>query len=169
MVKTKTIATLAFAVATLLTLVAPAMSEDAFDSTAATGAVNSNTGNYTGSQTTQGGSAFAPVLQGATNGTIVPQSVTGAGNSNTGCFADSPTMQSGNMSRDANLLSKIPSASNGIWTPNGSSSADRNLRNAPWNLSPGQLPGIYDDSISPPSASAPPMVSSTISGTRQKS
>ncbi|MBX9687102.1 MAG: hypothetical protein K2X27_10395, partial [Candidatus Obscuribacterales bacterium] len=52
---------------------APAFAQDAFDSTAATGMQNQNTGNYTGSQTQQGGSAASPMLQGATNGTIGPQ------------------------------------------------------------------------------------------------
>jgi len=54
-------------------LAGPALAQDAFDSTAATGNQTQNTGNYTGSQTMQGGSAAAPMLQGATNGTIGPQ------------------------------------------------------------------------------------------------
>jgi hypothetical protein len=62
---------LSVGIATALT--APVFAQDAFDSTAATGAQSQNTGNYTGSQTMQGGSAAAPMLQGATNGTIGPQ------------------------------------------------------------------------------------------------
>ena len=55
-------------------LAGPAMAQgDAFDTTAATGQQMQNTGNYTGSQTQQGGSTSAPQLQGATNGTIGPQ------------------------------------------------------------------------------------------------
>ncbi len=54
-------------------LAGPAFAQDAFDSTAATGQQTQNTGNYTGSQTQQGGAASAPMLQGATNGTIGPQ------------------------------------------------------------------------------------------------
>ncbi len=54
-------------------LAGPALAQDAFDSTAATGNQTQNTGNYTGSQTQQGGAAAAPMLQGATNGTIGPQ------------------------------------------------------------------------------------------------
>lgn len=64
-----------FALATLAVLVfsMPALAQDAFDSTAASGAQTQNTGNFTGSQTLQGGMAMAPQLQGATNGTIGPQ------------------------------------------------------------------------------------------------
>ncbi|MBX9687924.1 MAG: hypothetical protein K2X27_14555, partial [Candidatus Obscuribacterales bacterium] len=69
----KNIAKLTMASAVVLTLAGPALAQDAFDSTAATGMQNQNTGNYTGSQTQQGGSAAAPMLQGATNGTIGPQ------------------------------------------------------------------------------------------------
>ena len=57
----------------LLALSAPALAQDAFDSTAATGNQTNNTNNFTGAQTQQGGSASAPQLQGATNGTIGPQ------------------------------------------------------------------------------------------------
>ncbi|MBX9721255.1 MAG: hypothetical protein K2X81_07665 [Candidatus Obscuribacterales bacterium] len=57
--------------ATLVTCAIPAMAQ--YDSTAATGAYANNTGNYTGSQTMQGGAASAPMLQGATFGTIGPQ------------------------------------------------------------------------------------------------
>jgi hypothetical protein len=56
-----------------LSISMPVFAQDAFDSTAATGALTNNTGNFTGSQTMQGGSAAAPMLQGATNGTIGPQ------------------------------------------------------------------------------------------------
>lgn len=51
----------------------PAFAQDAFDSSGATGAQTNNSGHFTGSQTMQGGSAAAPQLQGATNGTIGPQ------------------------------------------------------------------------------------------------
>ncbi len=64
---------LTMALATVLFLSAPAFAQDAFDSTADTGSQVQNTGNYTGSQTQQGGSTQAPQLQGATNGTIGPQ------------------------------------------------------------------------------------------------
>ncbi|MBX9685942.1 MAG: hypothetical protein K2X27_04520, partial [Candidatus Obscuribacterales bacterium] len=66
----KNIAKLTMASAVVLSLSAPALAQDAFDSTADTGAQTNNTGNYTGSQTQQGGSTNAPMLQGATNGTI---------------------------------------------------------------------------------------------------
>jgi len=69
----KTLLGITFSAAALFTLLTPALAQDAFDSTAATGAITNNTGNYTGSQTWQGGSASAPMLQGATNGTIGPQ------------------------------------------------------------------------------------------------
>lgn len=49
------------------------LTQDAFDSTAATGMQTISTGNYTGSQTMQGGNLSAPMLEGATNGTIGPQ------------------------------------------------------------------------------------------------
>ena len=62
---------LSFGIAAALS--GPAFAQDAFDSTAATGQQNQNTGNYTGAQTQQGGSTSAPMLQGATNGTIGPQ------------------------------------------------------------------------------------------------
>ncbi len=57
----------------VLALSMPALAQDAFDSTAATGNQTNNTGNFTGAQTQQGGNANAPQLQGATNGTIGPQ------------------------------------------------------------------------------------------------
>jgi hypothetical protein len=69
----KNLAKITMASAVVLTLAGPALAQDAFDSTAATGAQTNNTGNYTGAQTQQGGSASAPMLQGATNGTIGPQ------------------------------------------------------------------------------------------------
>lgn len=56
-----------------LSISMPVFAQDAFDSTAATGWLTNNTGNFTGSQTMQGGAAAAPMLQGATNGTIGPQ------------------------------------------------------------------------------------------------
>ena len=62
-----------FALGTVLALSMPAFAQDAFDSTAATGNQTNNTNNFTGAQTQQGGSASAPQLQGATNGTIGPQ------------------------------------------------------------------------------------------------
>ncbi len=61
------------AAAAVLALSVPALAQDAFDSTAATGNQTNNTGNFTGAQTQQGGNANAPQLQGATNGTIGPQ------------------------------------------------------------------------------------------------
>ena len=64
---------LTMASAVVLTLAGPALAQDAFDSTADTGNQTNVTGNYTGSQTQQGGSTSAPALQGATNGTIGPQ------------------------------------------------------------------------------------------------
>ncbi|MBY0547673.1 MAG: hypothetical protein K2W95_10290 [Candidatus Obscuribacterales bacterium] len=57
----------------VLALSMPALAQDAFDSTAATGNQTNNTNNFTGAQTQQGGNAAAPQLQGATNGTIGPQ------------------------------------------------------------------------------------------------
>ncbi len=69
----KNLAKITMASAVVLTLAGPALAQDAFDSTAATGQQTQNTGNYTGSQTQQGGAASAPMLQGATNGTIGPQ------------------------------------------------------------------------------------------------
>lgn len=69
----KSLINAAFTASALTIMVAPAMAQDAFDSTAATGAMSQDTGHYTGSQTMQGGSASAPMLQGATNGTIGPQ------------------------------------------------------------------------------------------------
>jgi hypothetical protein len=69
----KKLAQVTMASAVVLTLAGPALAQDAFDSTADTGAQTNNTGNYTGAQTQQGGSTNAPMLQGATNGTIGPQ------------------------------------------------------------------------------------------------
>ncbi len=69
----KKFAQVTMASAVVLSLAGPALAQDAFDSTAATGQQSQNTGNYTGSQTQQGGSTNAPMLQGATNGTIGPQ------------------------------------------------------------------------------------------------
>ena len=64
---------LTMASAVVLTLAGPALAQDAFNSTADTGNQTNVTGNYTGAQTQQGGSTSAPMLQGATNGTIGPQ------------------------------------------------------------------------------------------------
>lgn len=64
-------AALSFGVVAALS--SPAFAQDAFDSTAATGNQTNNTGNFTGAQSQQGGYASAPMLQGATNGTIGPQ------------------------------------------------------------------------------------------------
>ncbi len=61
------------ALAALVSLNSPVMAQDAFDSSGATGNMTNNTGYYTGSQAMQGGSAAAPMLQGATNGTVGPQ------------------------------------------------------------------------------------------------
>ena len=69
----KNLVKITMASAVVLTMAGPALAQDAFDSTAATGQQNQNTGNYTGSQTQQGGMTAAPMLQGATNGTIGPQ------------------------------------------------------------------------------------------------
>ena len=69
----KNLAKLTMASAVVVTLAGPALAQDAFDSSAATGAYSNSDRNYTGSQTMQGGSASAPMLQGATNGTIGPQ------------------------------------------------------------------------------------------------
>ena len=69
----KKLAQLTMASAVVMTLAGPALAQDAFDSTAATGNQTNNTGNYTGAGTQQGGYASAPMLQGATNGTIGPQ------------------------------------------------------------------------------------------------
>ncbi len=69
----KDLAKITMASAVVLTLAGPALAQDAFDSTAATGQQAQNTGNYTGSQTQQGGYTSAPMLQGATNGTVGPQ------------------------------------------------------------------------------------------------
>lgn len=60
-------------IACAFAICSPVHAQDAFDTTAATGRYSNNTGYYTGSQTMQGGSAAAPMLQGATNGTIGPQ------------------------------------------------------------------------------------------------
>src|ERR1700679_2909615 len=62
----------AVAVVAGLTFATPANAQDAFASIGASGQ-QANTGAITGSQTTQGTSATAPALQGATNGTIAPQ------------------------------------------------------------------------------------------------
>ena len=51
----------------------PVFAQDAFSSTAATGNMTNNTGYLTGSQAMQGGYASAPLLQGASNGTVGPQ------------------------------------------------------------------------------------------------
>ena len=69
----KNLAKITMASAVVMTLAGPALAQDAFDSTADTGNQTNVTGNYTGSQTQQGGSTSAPMLQGATNGTIGPQ------------------------------------------------------------------------------------------------
>ncbi|MBX9568305.1 MAG: hypothetical protein K2X77_05385 [Candidatus Obscuribacterales bacterium] len=63
----------ALAATAILSLPSNAQIADAFDSTAATGNQTNNTGFYTGSQTQQGGYASAPMLQGATFGTVGPQ------------------------------------------------------------------------------------------------
>lgn len=63
----------ALTISSFIALSTPAFAQDAFDSMAATGNQTQNTGNFTGSQTMQGGMASAPQLQGATNGTIGPQ------------------------------------------------------------------------------------------------
>jgi hypothetical protein len=67
------LAQLTMASAVVLTLAGPALAQDAFDSSGAPGNQTNNTGNYTGAQTMQGGQAAAPMLQGATNGTVGPQ------------------------------------------------------------------------------------------------
>ena len=54
-------------------LTSPAFAQDAFDSSGATGNQTNSDRHLTGSQTQQGGNASAPMLQGATNGTIGPQ------------------------------------------------------------------------------------------------
>ena len=69
----KQMAQITMASAVVLTLAGPALAQDAFDSTADKGNLTNNTGNFTGSQTTQGSNTTAPALQGATNGTIGPQ------------------------------------------------------------------------------------------------
>ena len=63
----------AIAATAFLSLPSQAQMLDAFDSTAATGNQTNNTGFFTGSQTQQAGFASAPMLQGATLGTIGPQ------------------------------------------------------------------------------------------------
>ena len=63
----------AMAAGIVCALTAPAFAQDAYDSMAATGNQTNNTGYVTGAQTLQGGSTNAPMLQGATNGTIGPQ------------------------------------------------------------------------------------------------
>jgi hypothetical protein len=67
-----TMAFASLAVVGSLSLSAPALAQDAFNSGGAAG-TQAETGAITGSQTTQGGQATAPALQGATNGTIAPQ------------------------------------------------------------------------------------------------
>lgn len=62
-----------FLAAIFTSITLPAFAQDAYNSTAATGTQNQNTKNYTGSQTQQGGMTYAPMLQGATNGTVGPQ------------------------------------------------------------------------------------------------
>jgi hypothetical protein len=64
-------ALMAASLVTLATI--PAMAQDAFDSSGATGNYGNSSMHFTGSQTMQGGSAAAPMLQGATFGTIGPQ------------------------------------------------------------------------------------------------
>ena len=54
-------------------LCSPVPAQDAFDSSAAMGAQTNSSANLTGSQSTQGGFANTPGLQGALNGTIGPQ------------------------------------------------------------------------------------------------
>ncbi|MBY0359218.1 MAG: hypothetical protein K2W82_14545 [Candidatus Obscuribacterales bacterium] len=70
-----TISKLTMAAGVAVALSAPAFAQDAFDSTAATGQYSNDSGYRTGSQSdlNMGGSAMAPALQGATNGTIGPQ------------------------------------------------------------------------------------------------
>lgn len=63
----------ALAISIAAALAGPVFAQDAYDSTADTGNLTNNTGHHTGSQTTQGGNATAPALQGATNGTVGPQ------------------------------------------------------------------------------------------------
>lgn len=70
---TKAFSRAALVAATLASCAIPAMAQDYWSSTAATGNYGNNTFNYTGSQTMQGGTASAPMLQGATHGTIGPQ------------------------------------------------------------------------------------------------
>ena len=70
----KTLCQLTMAAAIAFALCAPALAQDAFNSTADMGnQVNNSNNNATGSQTQQTGYAIAPQLQGATNGTVGPQ------------------------------------------------------------------------------------------------
>jgi hypothetical protein len=66
---------MAVAVVAGLSLASPALAQDAFNSLGNGGQVGSGSieNTQTGTQTQQGGSANAPKLQGATNGTIAPQ------------------------------------------------------------------------------------------------
>jgi hypothetical protein len=57
----------------LVALSVPAFAQDAFDSSGATGAQTNNSGHATGAQTQQYTGGSAPMLQGATNGTVGPQ------------------------------------------------------------------------------------------------
>jgi len=69
-----TMAFASLAVVGSLSLSAPALAQDAFNSLGDTGTQNQDGQfNKTGSQTVQGGSTNAPQLQGATNGTIASQ------------------------------------------------------------------------------------------------
>ena len=70
---TKLVINSTLSLSAIAALSVPAFAQDAFDSTADTGNQTNNTGNFTGAQTQQGGYASAPMLQGATNGTIGPQ------------------------------------------------------------------------------------------------
>jgi hypothetical protein len=63
----------ALAAGAFMAISLPAYAQDAFDSSGATGNQTQSDNHLTGSQTMQGGNASAPMLQGATNGTIGPQ------------------------------------------------------------------------------------------------
>ncbi|MBS1994501.1 MAG: hypothetical protein JSS83_28505, partial [Cyanobacteria bacterium SZAS LIN-3] len=67
-----TMAFASLAVVGSLSLSAPALAQDAFNSLGDTGA-QANNNRITGTQTQQGGAGAAPQLQGATNGTIASQ------------------------------------------------------------------------------------------------
>jgi hypothetical protein len=69
----KKLAQLTMASAIVLSVAGPAMAQNALNSTANTGNQTNNTGNFTGAQAMQGGTTDAPILQGATNGTVGPQ------------------------------------------------------------------------------------------------